>query len=252
MLTVSDTAYLVATARADESDRPAPDRLFHDPYAAIFRAAGQHAAEATARMLALPLLRDAIRLRTCFIDDFVRDGLSAGVTQLVLFGAGFDARGLRMPEIRAHGARVYEVDFAAQLQHKRALLEAAGVPLPANIAYATCDFMAPDFGPALAASLDAVGFHRGAGALFVWEGVTGYIDDPAMERSLSFMAGAGGSGTRVVFDYTEQRSAAAAELTRRTGFTTFEEARFDVVWGRYEKAPPPPMFEMFRMGTAAV
>lgn len=49
-------------------------------------------------------------------------------------GAGFDARGLRLPEIAERGAAVYEVDFAALLETKRAILPAAGVALPPSIA----------------------------------------------------------------------------------------------------------------------
>jgi len=254
MLTVSDTAYTVAVARADESARPAAERLFDDPYATIFAAAGGHAEEATQRLLALPLVRDGVRLRTRFIDDVVREGLSAGMTQLVLFGAGFDARGLRMPEIPARGARVYEVDFAAQLAQKRALLADAGVALPEHLAHVECDFMAADFAPRLTAGLAAAGFRRGTGALFVWEGVTPYIDDPAVDRSLAFMAGAGGRGTRVVFDYGEPRfdPVSAAERTRRAGFTAFEEVAHDVLWRRHLPGEPPPMASMLRVGVASL
>lgn len=254
MLTVSDTAYTVAVVRAEEGERPATERLFEDPYATIFRAAGTHAAEATQRLLALPLVRDGVRLRTRFIDDVVRAGLWTGMTQVVLFGAGFDARGLRMPEIAAGGARVYEVDFAAQLEQKRALLAGAGVSLAEHVAYVACDFMAADFAAALTAGLEAAGFRRGAGALFVWEGVTPYIDDAAVDRSLAFMAAAGGHGTRVVFDYGEPRfhPVSAAEHARRAGFTAFEEVDCEVLWRRYLPGEPPAMASMLRMGTGRV
>jgi methyltransferase (TIGR00027 family) len=168
MLTVSDTAYTVAVARAEEANLPASERLFDDPYAALFLAAGAHAAEATARLLALPLVREGVRLRTRFIDDTVRERLAAGTTQVVLFGAGFDARGLRMSEIAAAGARVYEVDLAAQLDQKRAVLAGGGVAIPGHVAQVACDFMAADFGPGLTAGLEAAGFRRGAGAACRW------------------------------------------------------------------------------------
>ncbi len=252
MLTVSDTAYTVAVVRAEEGERPASERLFDDPYATLFRAAGGHAAEATARLLELPLVRAGVRLRTRFIDDFLREGLSAGTTQVVLFGAGFDTRAFRMPEIAACGARVYEVDLAGQLEQKRALLATAGVPLPGHVAHVACDFMAADFAPALTAGLEAAGLRRGAGALFVWEGVTPYIDDPAVDRSLAFMAGAGGPGTRVVFDYGAPRfdPVSAAERTRRAGFSGFEEVDYDVLWRRYLPGEPPPMASMLRIAVA--
>src|SRR5262249_1835780 len=159
-----------------------------------------HAREGTERFMALPFFRDGIRLRTRFLDDAVREGLAAGINQVVLLGAGFNARGLRMPEIPARGAKVYEVDPPGQLERKGEILRAAGVALPPWIEYVSSDFAA-DFGDTLLASLEARGFRRGGGAIFVWEGVIGYIDANAVDRSLAFMVRAGGAGTRVAFTF---------------------------------------------------
>jgi hypothetical protein len=38
MLTVADTAFAIAAVRAEEASRPPDERLFEDPYAALFRA----------------------------------------------------------------------------------------------------------------------------------------------------------------------------------------------------------------------
>src|ERR1700733_13949251 len=69
MLTVADTAFATAAVRAEEALRPPDERLFEDPYAGLFWAAGSHAEEGTQRFLSLPFFRDGIRLRTRFIDD---------------------------------------------------------------------------------------------------------------------------------------------------------------------------------------
>lgn len=254
MLTVADTAYSIAVARAEESDRAPDERLFEDPYASLFGAAGAHAIEGTQRYLALPFFRDGIRLRTRYLDDFVRDGLASGVDQVVLLGAGFDARGLRLCEIATRKATVYEVDFAEQLEKKRTILAAGAVTLPAWIAHVPCDFAAPDFDETLAASLDARGFRRGDGALFVWEGVIGYIDDSAIDRSLGLMTRVGGARSRLGFTFGHGSfdPDTAAERTRRAGFTTCEELGLDEVWRRYLPGEPHPNAWVSRVGTAAV
>jgi O-methyltransferase involved in polyketide biosynthesis len=54
MLTASDTAFSIAHVRALEGDRPPEERLFEDPYAAIFSAAGAHAAEGIRRFVEAP------------------------------------------------------------------------------------------------------------------------------------------------------------------------------------------------------
>jgi methyltransferase (TIGR00027 family) len=254
MLTSADTAFAIAHIRAIERERAPEERLFDDPHAAVFAAAGAHAAAGTRRFLELPFMLDAIRLRTRFIDDAVRDALADGIRQIVVLGAGFDVRGLRMPEIPAHGVTVFEVDFARQLENKRALLSAANVPLPEWVKYVACDFTAADFEGGLTTSLVAHGYRRDAAALFVWEGVIPYIGPEAADRSLRFMARVGGPGSRVVFDFAPMalEPDTAAERTRRAGFARFEEVRFDVIWRRYLKSEPHPNAVVACMGTASV
>ncbi len=231
MLTVADTAFAIATIRAEENERPERERLFTDPYAPIFAAAGAHAREGTDRFLCLPFFRDAIRLRTRFIDDFVREGLAAGAPSVVVLGAGFDMRALRLSEIAAREVKVYEVDFAEQLEAKRAVLEAAGVKLPAWVRHVACDFKAPGFEDELARSLDV------KGALFVWEGVVAYLDDEAIDRTLRFVARTG-QGSRLVFDAAAGRFAELEALARQAGFSRVESVPLDEAWKRYLPGGP--------------
>jgi methyltransferase (TIGR00027 family) len=240
MVTVADTAYSIAEVRAEEASQPPGERLFDDPFAAIFACAGEHAREGTERFLALPGFREGVRLRTRHIDDEVRAGLDAGLEQIVILGAGFDARALRMSEIAARAVPVYEVDFAEQLDRKRRLLEAAGVAVRNADLYVPCDFMRPDFDTTLESSLRACGFRPGAGAVFVWEGVIGYIDRPAIEKSLSFMRRAGGARTRVVFTsgFMAFDPESADVVTRRLGYSSCNEVKTDVLWRRHLKSEP--------------
>jgi methyltransferase (TIGR00027 family) len=251
---VADTAFSIAVVRAEEGRLPPAERLFDDPYASFFAAAGAHAAECTQRFLDLPFFREAVRLRTRYIDDAVREGLAAGLDQIVLLGAGFDSRGLRMPGIAARRASVYEVDTAEQLARKRQVLAAAGIEMPARVAYVPFDFDRTDFESALADALAAKGFRHCAGAVFVWEGVIGYIGSDEIDRSLRFMASEGGPRTRVVFTYGEGTfdPDTAAERTRRAGFTSCEEVAGDELWRRYLAGDPPPHVSVMRLGTAIV
>jgi methyltransferase (TIGR00027 family) len=251
--TVADTAFSIAVVRAEEGRRPRAERLFDDPYASLFAAGGAHAAESTQRFLDLPFFIDGVRLRTRFIDDAVREGLEAGLDQVVLLGAGFDARGLRMPEIRR--ASVYEVDTAEQLARKRRVLAAAGVKVPARVRYVPFDFDCSDYEAALAAALEAAGFRSRAGALFVWEGVIGYIGSDEIDRNLRFMATEGGPRSRLVFTFAESTfdPDTAAERTGRAGFSSCEEFGGDELWRRYLPGEPayPHAFVM-KLGLAIV
>jgi methyltransferase (TIGR00027 family) len=252
MLTPADTAFAMAIVRADEALRPAGERLFEDPYAALFAARGGHADEGTQRFLSLPFFRDAIRLRTRYVDDALRDGLAAGLTQVVLLGAGFDTRGLRMGEIVERRAAVFEVDTPDQLARKREALVAAGVTSATAIAYVPFDFDAPDLETALPAALAAHGFDDHAGALFVWEGVIGYIALAAVEGTLRLVARACGSGGRLVFTYGEGAFAAstAVAAAAAAGFEACDEESLEDLWRRYVAGAAPPGLAIAKVATA--
>jgi methyltransferase (TIGR00027 family) len=251
---VADTAFATAMVRAEEADRPQAERLFEDPYARLFAAAGQHVAEATQRFVDLPFFRDGVRLRTRFIDDFVRESLTTGLTQMVILGVGFDARGLRMPEISERRVAVFEVDTPAQLERKRTVLKNAGVKLPVGVAYVPFDFDGPEFASNLTDALQGKGFRRGEGAVFVWEGVVGYIDDAAIDQSLRFMASAGGERSRLVFTFGQVgfETDTATDRTRRAGFRSCQEIAGDDLWRRYLPGEPHPNAWVTRIGTAVV
>jgi methyltransferase (TIGR00027 family) len=253
--TVADTAFSIAVVRAEEADRPAAERLFTDPYASVFAALGAEAAENTKRFLELPFFRDGVRLRTKYLDDCVRKGLEAGLTQLVLLGAGFDARGLRMAELETHRVAVFEVDTPEQLARKRRALTGAGIRMPERIVHVPFDFDTPDVESELSGALEMAGFRPGAGAMFVWEGVIGYIDDATIDQCLRFMAAAGGPGSRVAFTFADEAYLGMEPLaprTKRSGFTTFESVASDELWRRYLPGDPHPSAWVTKVGLATV
>lgn len=232
-LTVADTAYSIAAVRADERE------LFEDPYAKHFVAAGEHAREGTERYLSLPFFRDGIRLRTRYLDDAVRGAVNDGFEQVVLLGAGFDARALRMSELA--GKRVYEVDGREQMKRKREILAGAGVAIPDSNVYVPVDeFTTSAFTSALAAA----GFDRERDAFFVWEGVIGYIGDAEIDENLRLMANAA-KRSRVVFTYGME---SYAERVSKLGFTVREEVTLEQVWRRHLPGDPDPGASYSRVG----
>ena len=80
------------------------------------------------------------------VDDLVTTALDAGAHQLVLLGAGYDTRGLRLTSAAA--SSVFEVDHPATQAHKRAALAPAAAHATT---YVPVDFERDDLGAALAA-----------------------------------------------------------------------------------------------------
>ena len=252
MIEVTDTAAAVARVRAEESALPPATRLFEDPFAYLF--AGGAAGEAASELFrSVPFFREAIRLRTRFIDDTVRAALADGIREIVILGAGFDCRALRLPEIASVGARVFEVDFATQLDAKRALLVGAGIPVPEFLHPVPCDFHAPDFEATLSRRLSTAGFRAPSRVLFVWEGVISYLEDAAIARSLRWMASGGGPGSRLVFNYNLSRFGPDAIRARvlEAGFATLADEPLADTYRRYLGGEPPPGGDLHRIAVAA-
>ena len=63
-------------------------------------------------------MADMIGLRTVAIDAAVSDAVTAGATQLVILGAGYDGRAWRMQALQ--GVKVFELDHPATQRDKRA------------------------------------------------------------------------------------------------------------------------------------
>jgi methyltransferase (TIGR00027 family) len=91
---------------------------------------------------------DAIAVRTRFFDDAVLRAISDGVHQIVVLGAGYDARGLRF---RSPGVTFFEVDHPATQADKRARLAKIGAST-AGIVFVTADFTEPRLPTVLASS----------------------------------------------------------------------------------------------------
>jgi methyltransferase (TIGR00027 family) len=252
VLEVRDTATIIARIRAAEAELPSRKRLFEDPYAHLF-ADAILGSEEESLFSDAPFLREQVRLRTRFIDDVVRAALVERVRQIVILGAGFDSRALRMAEIPASGALVFEVDFALQIDRKRAILAAADVREPKYLHYVPCDFGAAAFDATLSRDLADTGFLPGAATLFIWEGVISYLEPADIERTLHWMGHGAAPGTRVVFNYRIGFGAGTLdperlpEQIREAGFATVEDRSFAELHRSVFAEDPPDVASLFRI-----
>lgn len=247
---VTDTAAAIARVRSWERDLPEAERLFDDPYAHLF-GGGEAADEVVARFLSAPIFRCHVRLRTRFIDDAVRAGLAAGIDQIVNLGAGFDCRALRLPEIAEHEAQVFEVDFAAQLERKAAILAGAGIATPRFAHRVPADFNG-DFENGLTKDLVAFGFDPSRPVVIVLEGVLSYLDDAPCDRTLRWIAGVTAAGSRLAFNYPISRFTPEdlEPRIRGAGFVWIDDASLGDVYGRYFDDDPPAGSDLYRLAVA--
>jgi len=118
------------------------------------------------------------------------------------------------------GVHAYELDLPQTQQFKKQRVIALLGSLPANVTYVPIDFARQDLAEALARS----GYDPGKRTIFVWEGVTMYIPEAAVDATLRFVAMHASPGSQLVFDgFPESRirhpSPTSRELDARVAAT---------------------------------
>lgn len=203
----SFTAQLVAAARAVYTEAPASLAVLHDPLAVGLLA--EPLRTAARALLALPGgptlahhvtsrvswgLAPTVPLRTAAIDEELRALAAAGVRQLVLLGAGLDARAWRLPELR--DTVVFEVDHPSTQAHKRERV-AEEPPLARELRFVSVDFERDR----LEARLRAAGLDTAAPSAWVWEGVTMYLPHAAIAHTIGAVAALAAPGSALLTTY---------------------------------------------------
>lgn len=160
-----------------------------------------------------------------------------------------------MTEIESWRVKVFEVDTPHPLDRKRRALARAGVKIPARIVFVPFEFDTRDLEGELGGALEVAGSEPRIGAMFVWEGVIGYIDDAAIHQSLRFVVAEGGPRSRLAFTFADEAHLGTepmAARTKRCGFAGFESASGDELWRRYLPGEPHPNAWVTKVGLATV
>ena len=136
--------------------------------------------------------------RCRFMDDLLSEALEQGIQQLVFLGSGFDSRPYRFDRLK-NGVKVFEVDHPATQKNKRKQLERILEPggVPGYVTFVPVDFTRD----ALAVRLSECGYSERLKTLFIWEGVTMYLDGPSVDSTLAFVTGHAAPASSIVFDY---------------------------------------------------
>jgi methyltransferase (TIGR00027 family) len=207
--TASKTAQYMAFFRALETARPESRSLFQDPYARQFLSP-------TLKLLvilaSLPIGRGLIpRLvqreapgafssgvaRTRHIDDLLEKAVREGSKQIVILGAGFDTRALRLDFLR--DVAVIEIDHPDTSRSKLQTLGTIMAKLPENVSYCQADFNGQ--------SLEEIGIESnidfGAATAIVWEGVTNYLSADAVDKTFRWTEKF--SRVDIIFTYIDRK-----------------------------------------------
>jgi len=139
------------------------------------------------------VFRAFMAARSRFAEDELATAVEKGTGQYVVLGAGLDTYAYRKSN---RDLRVFEVDFPATQQWKRALLTKAGIEVPPNLTFVPVDFEHQT----LAEGLEEAGLEMQSPAFFSWLGVVPYLSLEAFRSTLKTIAGFP-SPTAVTFDF---------------------------------------------------
>jgi methyltransferase (TIGR00027 family) len=200
---ISETAANMALIRALETAKPTRQRLFFDPFARRFLPAWQRALVTPAKIPAwrrmlesffdrrAPGARTSGAARTRLIDDWTRAAVQNGAEQVVIMGAGFDCRALRLDELRR--SSVFELERREMLNVKSRFLADTSA---SHVRRVPIDFLNELPEDCLVAS----GYSRTVKSLFILEGVTNYLDESAVDSAFALFSHSV-PGSRVIFTY---------------------------------------------------
>ena len=135
--------------------------------------------------------------RKRYIDDRLVESAAAGIEAVVILGAGLDTRAYRLPALAR--TRVFEVDLPENIDLKRALLHKVYGTVPGHVTLVPVDFENQDLGDTLAAH----GYDASDRTFFTWEGVTLYLTEEGVRKTLAFLARTP-PGSRLVFTHLPQ------------------------------------------------
>lgn len=164
-------------------------------------------------------VRDLVISRTLYFDRIVRR-VVGDVDQFVVLGAGYDTRAYG--ETRREGLASFELDQDSTQRLKVASLEAAGIDA-AHVTFIAVDFRYED----AFEKLRVAGYDPTKKTLFLWEGVTLYLAEEHVRRTLRAVREHSAPGSIVVADiYGERFLQLGGRMGRKTLDYTGEALSF--------------------------
>ncbi|HJL61939.1 MAG TPA: SAM-dependent methyltransferase [Pseudomonadales bacterium] len=164
--------------------------------------------------------------RTTFFDHLFEDSTKNAVSQIVLLGAGYDSRSYRFPEV-VRTSKIFELDITTTQERKIKCIKKSGIDVPSNVTMLPINFNKDD----IVTVLKDGGFDPEEKTLFLWEGVTMYLDPEAVATTFASLARNVRAGSLIAFDYV--LNIPEADMGDYYGVAKFMET-----WKKHRKEEP--------------
>ena len=145
----------------------------------------------------LPGLNYYMIARTAYFDELFVNALNNRTSQIVLLGAGYDSRAYRYAHLN-HETTVFELDSTPTQERKKKYIQKARLPIPETIIWVPVDFNKES----LKDVLKRAGYKGDQKTLFIWEGVSYYLEKESVETTLLYVGHDSHPESAIAFDYT--------------------------------------------------
>ncbi len=145
----------------------------------------------------LPGLYEYMIARTVFFDRLFLDALNSKMTQIILLGAGYDSRSYRFMKLN-QGTKIFELDVKPTQARKIKCLRKAQIDIPGHVAFVPINFNQES----LKDVLEKAGYDNRQKSLFIWEGISYYLNKESVDTTLKFVSRATHAESTLAFDYT--------------------------------------------------
>ncbi len=207
-----------AALRAAESYYPEDERIFYDEAAfqimpplwklflKLMKFAPLREMIFSKRDKEMPGVIGNLLYRTRYIDDILKENIEE-MEQILILGAGFDTRALRIEGIER--LNVFEVDLPQIISKKKKGLKNIYQELPEHLRLVEIDFEERSLKEVLLKN----NFDENKKTFVIWEGVTQYLEKEAVDKVFDYFAELK-SESRVLFTYIIKEVVAGSERSQ--------------------------------------
>jgi methyltransferase (TIGR00027 family) len=164
--------------------------------------------------------------RTAFFDSIFIDALNKNITQIVLLGAGYDTRAYRFAELNKT-TKIIELDIATTQKRKKKCLKKAKISIPKHVTLAPINFNEES----LSNVLEKAGYEKNEKTLFVWEGVSYYLEPSSVDETIEFVKTSSHNESVLAFDY-------AIPISKENIDVCYGAKEFAQTWRKYRSNEP--------------
>ena len=143
-----------------------------------------------------PGIYEYMLARTAFFDNVFIDALNKNIPQIVLLGAGYDTRAYRFAKLN-NATKIIELDVETTQNRKKKCLKKAQIDIPKHVTLVPIDFNQES----LKKVIEQAGYDNNEKTLFIWEGVSYYLEPKSVDATLEFVNNSSHNESVIAFDY---------------------------------------------------